>query len=130
MLERATDSTGILAADAVVDALAKGGDQAVMLDAYPKMLQDSWLYQELKQVRNFRPWFKYGMWAGIVLGTADSLIFKGIAPWTISHPHPDHEALVPKEQAKPITYPAPVRQIYNRSVWIRFGFGLDSVWID
>jgi electron-transferring-flavoprotein dehydrogenase len=37
----------------------------------------------------------------------DQVLFRGRAPWTLTHAHADHETLKPKENARPIEYPRP-----------------------
>ena len=51
--------SGMLCAEALVEALAAGrsGDELV---AFPELFKRSWLYGELQQSRNFKPWFKKG----------------------------------------------------------------------
>ncbi len=98
--------TGMLAADAVVEALANG--QPAELTAYPAALQDSWVWEELSLVRNVRPAFsKWGLWGGLVYSAIDTYVFRGRAPWTFHHAHPDNESLREVSQSKPIEYPRP-----------------------
>src|SRR5205085_6075386 len=47
--------SGMLAAEAVVDAL-KAGRANDELGAYPEASQNSWLYEESHSARNFKPW--------------------------------------------------------------------------
>ncbi|MGB0696119.1 MAG: 4Fe-4S dicluster domain-containing protein [Rhodospirillaceae bacterium] len=103
--------SGMLAADAVVDHLIDAGDgegagAGAELTAYPEALKDSWVYRELKKVRNVRPAFKWGLYAGIAYSALDTFLFRGMAPWTFSHHH-DHEALKKARDSRPIAYPKP-----------------------
>ena len=70
------------------------------------MLQNSWVMDELKSVRNIRPAFRYGVWAGLLYSVLDTYLFRGKAPWTFKHHH-DHAALKPKSNFTPIDYPSP-----------------------
>ena len=98
--------SGMLAADAVADALQ--GSRPVEPTGYTKRFKTSWLSDELRGVRNIRPAFaKYGLLGGIAYAAADTYVLRGRAPWTFSHPHADHETLVPAAQAPRIDYPKP-----------------------
>ena len=98
--------TGMLAAEAVIDALA--GSRPAELTAYPEALRASWVWEELERVRNIRPAFaKWGMWGGLVYSAMDTYLLRGRAPWTFHHPHADNETLMESSQVKPIEYPRP-----------------------
>ncbi|MEO8411656.1 MAG: NAD(P)/FAD-dependent oxidoreductase, partial [Propionivibrio sp.] len=58
--------TGMLAAEACFAAVAEGraGDE---LTAYPEAFRASWLYDELYQARNFKPWMAKGLHIGSVM---------------------------------------------------------------
>ncbi|MCH7554456.1 MAG: electron transfer flavoprotein-ubiquinone oxidoreductase [Proteobacteria bacterium] len=110
--------SGMLAADAVMDAL--GGDGAKDLDSYPEALARSWIHDELHKVRNIRPSFHYGLWAGIAYSGVDTYLLRGRAPWTFHH-RPDHEGLKDKSAARPIDYPKPDGEVSfdkNSSVYL------------
>lgn len=96
--------TGMLAADAVVAALADDSAPAE-LTAYPAALEKSWVWKELKAVRNCRPAFRWGLLPGLVFSGME-LWLRGHTPWTLGH-HKDHEQLIPKTRAKPIIYDKP-----------------------
>lgn len=60
--------SGMLAADAVFSALTAdggGGSGALEVTRYQKDLEASWVWQELKAVRNYHPSFKHGLFAGM-----------------------------------------------------------------
>ncbi len=98
--------SGMLAAEAVAAALASE-DRAPVLTDYPAMLEQSWLWEELKGVRNIRPGFaKWGMWGGLANAALDTYVFKGRAPWTMGH-HADHASLKTAAEAPRIEYPKP-----------------------
>ena len=96
--------TGMLAAEAAQAALAAGrsGDE---LTGYPDAFRQSWLFDELWRARNFKPWMAKGLYLGSVMFGIDQIVFGGKAPWTLRHAHADHETLVKKDEAQPITYP-------------------------
>jgi electron-transferring-flavoprotein dehydrogenase len=98
--------SAMLAADAAHDALAAGraGDE---LAAYPESFRSSWLYEELYRARNFKPWMSKGLYTGTLMVGIDQVLFRGKAPWTLSHKGADHESLMKKDLAKPIAYPKP-----------------------
>ena len=98
--------SGMVAAEAVAAALA-GEERPAVLDSYPTALEASWVYEELKAVRNIRPAFaKWGMWGGLVNAALDTYLFRGKAPWTMTH-HADHETLKKAADAPKISYPRP-----------------------
>jgi len=96
--------SGILAADAVFAHLKAEKTGAVA--GYQDTLKKSWMGKELKQVRNIRPSFKWGMWGGLAYSALEAYGLRGYAPWTLSH-HEDHAALKKAADCKPITYPKP-----------------------
>jgi electron-transferring-flavoprotein dehydrogenase len=98
--------SGMLAADAVADALALGRTRDE-LHAYPEAFKASWLYEELHRTRNFKPYMKKGLWLGSLLFGIEQKLFKGRVPWTLAARRPDHAALEEARHAGPIAYPKP-----------------------
>ena len=98
--------SGMLAADAVAEALASGRPvEPVALDA---RFRQSWLWEELRGVRNVRPSFaRFGQWGGFAYSAVDTVLLRGRAPWTLTQPHTDHGALRPATASAPIAYPKP-----------------------
>jgi electron-transferring-flavoprotein dehydrogenase len=94
--------SGMLAAEAIFGAEAAGGG----LDAYPRALEASWVWDELQRARNIRPGFRYGLLPGLAYAGLDAYLLRGKAPWTLRH-HPDHEQLKPAKDCRPIAYPKP-----------------------
>jgi electron-transferring-flavoprotein dehydrogenase len=76
------------------------------LEEYPARLRASWLWDELYRVRNIRPSFHKGLFAGIAYSALDTYLFRGKAPWTFHH-KPDHGQLLPAAEAPKIAYPKP-----------------------
>jgi electron-transferring-flavoprotein dehydrogenase len=98
--------SGMVAAEAVAAALA-GEDRPAMLDSYPAALQKSWVWSELQSVRNIRPAFaKWGFWGGLLNAAIDTYLFRGKAPWTMTH-HADHDQLKKASDAPKLDYPKP-----------------------
>jgi electron-transferring-flavoprotein dehydrogenase len=101
--------TGMLAAEAAFEALADD-DSATdgVLANYPEKLEASWVYEELRKVRNFRPAFaKLGLWGGMLFGGAELKLLGGRAPWTLHNRHADHDCLQPAKNMPKIDYPKP-----------------------
>lgn len=106
--------TGMLAAEAVFDAIADGRAHDE-LTAYNEGWKKSWVYKDLKRVRNAKPlWSKFGTMLGIPLGGFDmwctSLLggfsfFSGFG--ALKHKKSDADSLAPAEKYKPIDYPKP-----------------------
>ncbi|MBV8651873.1 MAG: electron transfer flavoprotein-ubiquinone oxidoreductase, partial [Alphaproteobacteria bacterium] len=93
--------SGMLAAETVFAQL--GGDSTV---DYRKAIEASWIWDELRRVRNIRPSFRWGMWGGLAYSAIDTYVFRGNAPWTFHH-HADHLQLDKASAHKPIQYPKP-----------------------
>ncbi|MGH6952741.1 MAG: 4Fe-4S dicluster domain-containing protein, partial [Alphaproteobacteria bacterium] len=96
--------SGMLAAEAAFEALAAGA--AGQLDAYPRKLEESWIWDELRRVRNIRPAFRGGLWAGLAYSALDAYLLRGRAPWTFHH-HADHLHLRRARDCPAIAYPKP-----------------------
>ncbi|HEX9302505.1 MAG TPA: electron transfer flavoprotein-ubiquinone oxidoreductase [Casimicrobiaceae bacterium] len=98
--------SGMLAGDAAFDAVAagRGHDE---LSAYPAAFEASWLYDELRGARNFKPYLDRGLVVGALLWGIDQLVFRGKVPWTLHRHKADHEKLEPASACTPITYPKP-----------------------
>ncbi|MGH7089124.1 MAG: 4Fe-4S dicluster domain-containing protein, partial [Stellaceae bacterium] len=93
--------SGMVAAETVFQRLA--GDAAA---DYRAALARSWVWPELEAVRNIRPGFRWGLWAGLANAALEAYVFRGKAPWTLRH-HADYRALKPASAARPIAYPTP-----------------------
>ncbi len=98
--------SGMLAAEAVAEALEDG--RPAEPAAFTAKVRDSWLWEELRAVRNVRPAFaRYGTIAGAAYAGLDAMLFRGRAPWTLRHRHPDHAVLDSAAASAPIAYPKP-----------------------
>ena len=98
--------SGMLAAEAVADALANG--RPAEPATYEARFRESWLYPELHGARNVRPAFaKLGLYGGIAYSALDTFVLRGKAPWTFHHAHADHEGLRQASASTKIEYPKP-----------------------
>ena len=98
--------SGMLAAESAFAAL-EGGRRQDELASYPEAFKASWLHDELHRARNFKPWMSKGLYTGTLMVGIDQVVFRGKAPWTLTHHHADHETLRPKSEFQPIVYPRP-----------------------
>ncbi|WP_041247325.1 electron transfer flavoprotein-ubiquinone oxidoreductase [Komagataeibacter medellinensis] len=97
--------SGMLAAEAVAEALATN---RVEPGSYTRRVKDSWLWDELRAVRNIRPAFaKFGMKGGALYSGIDAMLLRGRAPWTLHTRHADNEVLEPASISPRIDYPRP-----------------------
>jgi electron-transferring-flavoprotein dehydrogenase len=107
--------SGMLAAEAAFEALnKKSSDDSLalpqLLHAYPKALQESWVWQDLYAVRNMKPLLsRFGSWGGTLLGGLEMWLaaIHLHLPWTLQHQQADHECTKPAAEMPDITYPKP-----------------------
>ncbi|MEE8058745.1 MAG: electron transfer flavoprotein-ubiquinone oxidoreductase, partial [Pseudomonadales bacterium] len=100
--------TGMLAGETVYEALSSGKTSGDELTDYTEKVNNSWVYQELKETRNVAPALhKFGMLVGGAITFIDQNIFRGKLPFTLQDPQPDHETLKLAGQCKKIDYPKP-----------------------
>ncbi len=96
--------SGMVAAETIFAQMQNGLEGE--LTAYPENLRKSWLWEELYQVRNIRPSFHLGLWAGLAYSALDTYVLRGRAPWTLKN-HADYKQLKKARTAKKIIYPKP-----------------------
>ncbi len=101
--------TGMMAAEAAFAAITDGRS-ADKLVSYQEAYEASWVYQDLKRVKNVKPmWSKLGLVGGLALGALDmwmNTIFGfGLGTW--KHGKADFATLKPAADCKPIDYPKP-----------------------
>lgn len=100
--------SGMIAAEAVFEALKGGDEGGKELTAYTQKWEASWANEELKTSRNFGPaMHKYGTFLGGAFNFIDQNIFGGKLPITLHDTKPDHEMLKPASECKKIDYPKP-----------------------
>ncbi len=86
--------SGMLAAQAIFDALLAGDFSAKQLQRYEDLVKESWIIPELYKVRNFHAGFKHGRWLGL-MNTGLQFVTGGRA-WGIFNREPaeaGHEAM-------------------------------------
>src|SRR5579862_7486452 len=109
--------SGMAAAEAVFARL--NGDESASVRAG---IERSWVWDELYRVRNIRPSFRLGMWAGLAYSALDTYLFRGRAPWTF-HNHADYDQIARKDVMPPIRYPRPDGKIsFDRLTSVSFSF--------
>ncbi|WP_425988263.1 electron transfer flavoprotein-ubiquinone oxidoreductase [Brevundimonas sp. TWP2-3-2] len=103
--------TGMLAADAAYEAVMAGrsGDELV---EYQTAYENSWVFQELKRVRNAKPFLtRFGTTLGGALGVFDmwfGTLFGGASLFgTLKHAKTDAASTELASKHKPIVYPKP-----------------------
>ncbi|MBC8037262.1 MAG: electron transfer flavoprotein-ubiquinone oxidoreductase, partial [Rhizobiales bacterium] len=101
--------TGMMAAEAAFEALQAGrsGDE---LSSYEDAYRKSWVFTDLKRVRNVKPmWSKLGLIGGLALGGLDMWLNQlfGVGFGTWKHGKPDYATLKLASESKPIDYPKP-----------------------
>lgn len=94
--------SAMLAAESAFEVVMQG-DAPQPLMHYEARLKDSWVGKELYAVRNIRPAFRYGLWAGLAYSALDTYVLRGKAPWTFKHRH-DHASLKKASACKPYHY--------------------------
>ncbi|CAM3645695.1 electron transfer flavoprotein-ubiquinone oxidoreductase [Parendozoicomonas haliclonae] len=100
--------SGMLAAEAVFEAIKGGDEGGNELTSFTTAFEGSWLYEELHQQRNFGPLVhKYGPLLGGGLSWLDLNIFNGKLPFTLRDSTPDHAQMKPASACAKIDYPKP-----------------------
>ncbi len=96
--------SGMIAAEIVFKTLMdQSADALLTLNV---LIENSWIGEELKKVRNIRPGFRWGLIPGLINAAFETYVWRGKAPWTLSH-HLDHQQLKPAQECQPIPYPKP-----------------------
>lgn len=114
--------SGMLAAESVFEGLIGEEDQEPVAEtfeldesyvpqemtAYADKLKDSWIYEELHEVRNVHQAFsKWGIGGGLLYSGLATHITKGREPWTLTHSQRDSEETEEATKYQKIDYPAP-----------------------
>jgi electron-transferring-flavoprotein dehydrogenase len=101
--------SGMLAAEATWTALSTSDEGTVFLYDYEDALRKSYIWKELKEVRNMRPSFHtpLKLYGGIVYSGLEAYILKGHVPWTLKHRTTDAAATKTADQCKKIEYEKP-----------------------
>ncbi|XP_046394961.1 electron transfer flavoprotein-ubiquinone oxidoreductase, mitochondrial isoform X1 [Ischnura elegans] len=105
--------SGMLAAESVFETIfdesAKSETAGVDPKSYEDKIRQSWVWSELKSVRNVRPSFHnaLGLYGGLMYTGVFYLLGRGMEPWTLSHGGADSKRLKPAAECTPIEYPKP-----------------------
>jgi electron-transferring-flavoprotein dehydrogenase len=103
--------TGMLAAEAVFGRLAAGSVGGDEIAEYPKALKASWVWTDLKKVRNVKPSLRLGLLLGTLVSGVymwlESLGLGFLTPWTLRHRKADYQSLKPAAESPEIVYPKP-----------------------
>jgi electron-transferring-flavoprotein dehydrogenase len=112
--------SGMVAAEAVHELLEaqEKDDEGVTTEAaavgeaneavaYQSNMEKSWVYEELKEVRNVHAAFHWGMLPGLAYAAVSAFILKGREPWTLRNTVEDHAKTKPASECTPIVYPKP-----------------------
>lgn len=86
------------------------GETPINLENYEVAFKNSWVYDELYEVRNIRPSFGtalLGNYGGMIYSGIDSLLLKGQVAWTFNHHNSDATTTEPASYYEPIEYPLP-----------------------
>lgn len=100
--------SGIVAGEAIFNSLKDDYEQSGKeVTEYQTGMENSWVWPELKAVRNYHPSFKYGLYGGVLYSGLSAYVLRGMEPWTFHHSHNDSETTKPAANYKPIDYPKP-----------------------
>lgn len=113
--------SGMVAAESIYAALTASGAPAPVAEtgelaadeapahvaAYQTAMDDSWVMQELREIRNTHAAFHYGTLAGVLYTGASAFFTKGREPWTLSNTTLDSARTDPALKDKVIEYPKP-----------------------
>ncbi len=100
--------SGMLAADAVAEALLAGKEGGDELTSYVDAFKGSWLFDELFRSRNFGPAIhKFGVLGGGAFNYLDQNIFGGKIPFTLHDTKPDYAHMKLAADSTKIDYPKP-----------------------
>lgn len=102
--------SAMLAAESVWDKIQAGDSATEGVDPaeYEEKLKSSWVWDEMKSVRNIKPAFhKWGLWGGIAYTGLFYVVGRGKEPWTLQHAGTDNQTLIPADSSKEIEYPKP-----------------------
>jgi len=105
--------SAMLGAEAVYEKLQGNesitADSSVECDSYQTALENSWVWEELKEVRNYHNSFhKPGRnFFGTIYSGISAFVTKGMEPWDFRNDVKDCDRTKPKSECTPIDYPQP-----------------------
>ncbi|MGL4668235.1 MAG: electron transfer flavoprotein-ubiquinone oxidoreductase [Saezia sp.] len=102
--------SGMLASEAIISALRKGAKHADLTN-FQKKFEHSSIYTELQQSKNFKQWFKKGLYIGSLMTGIENLVLPWIGVrnplWSQHAKKEDYATLRLAQQAPKINYPKP-----------------------
>lgn len=101
--------TGMLAGEAAANALMDLPEDAAPQEvtAYEDSVRASWVWEELTEVRNFKPAWKASMPVGLAHGGVTLMATRGKEPWTFKWSKKDCDATKEAAKSSPPDYPKP-----------------------
>ncbi|MEW5506896.1 electron transfer flavoprotein-ubiquinone oxidoreductase [Pseudomonas antarctica] len=100
--------SGMIAAECIIDAIAKDNSAGADLRSYGDSFRKSWVYDELYRSRSFGAAIhKFGMYLGNAYNFVEQNWFNGKLPFTLHDTLPDHAQMKQAKDAKVIEYPKP-----------------------
>ncbi len=100
--------SGMLAAEAVFEAIQRGSEGREELTSFTEKFEKSWLFKELYETRNFGPaMHKFGTVIGGAIAFLEQNILGRSLPFTLHDRHKDHEMLKLASECPKIQYPKP-----------------------
>lgn len=108
--------SGMLAAETAYTTIERNKNEyavPVSMDDYEDKIRTSWIWSELKSVRNIRPSFHtpLGIYGGLLWSGLEAFIFRGRIPYTLKHKGEDYAATRPADHFAKIDYPKPDNEI-------------------
>jgi electron-transferring-flavoprotein dehydrogenase len=97
--------SGMVAAESLVELLKNAQGYGVECPNYQENMEKSWVWTELKKIRNIRPGFHHGLWIGLINAAFETFTL-GLAPWTFRN-HADYKQLKKAKDCNKIEYPKP-----------------------
>lgn len=102
-----------LNSDDVANLIDSNKFEIINLQSYPQKVKDSWIYDELYQVRNIRPSFntRFGFFGGLIYSGLGTTFLKGKEPWTFQYNGTDATKTQLAKNFEPIEYPKPDNEV-------------------
>ena len=100
--------SGMVAAESVFELLLEEtaeGAAAQEAVSYQRNMELSWVFEELKAVRNVHAGFSNGVAPGLMYAGLATQLFKGREPWTFHNKTPDSAKTAKASGFQPIAYP-------------------------
>lgn len=85
----------------------KSDESSIEISSYASLMESSWVFEELKETRNFHGAFHKGHYAGFINAGLTGHITKGKEPWTFRNDLPDSAKTEPASNFSPIKYSSP-----------------------